>query len=31
MWALVKGCKVDTFYGGARAVTINDINDMSTK
>ena len=25
MWALVKGGKVDTFYGGARAVTINDI------
>ena len=25
MWALVKGGKVDTFYGGARAVTINGI------
>ena len=25
MWALVKGGNVDTFYGGARAVTINGI------
>ena len=25
MWALVKDGKVDTFYGGARAVTIGDI------